>query len=130
MSGKINPQSALITVGFLVGAYLVYRITGAASETIDKVVDSFTSTGENLGERVFDFFHPDPVGETTFYTVEFPGPIGDGQRHSVPARSVNADGIFIQGPSWGDGKPVPVQMRRRWRIMIGRESGLKVARPA
>lgn len=130
MTGKINAQSALVTVGFLVGAYLVYRITSAASETVDKVVDSLTNTGSKVGERVFDFFHPDVVGESVFYTVEFPGPVGDGKRHSVPSRSVNSDGVFVLGPTWGDGKPTPLQMRRRWRIMVARGTGLKYAQTA
>lgn len=129
MAGKINLQSALVTVGFLVGAYLVYRVTNAAYAAADKVVDKLTETGAKAGSGLYDLFHPDVVGETVFYTVQFPGPLGDGQRHSVPSRSVNTDGEFIVGPAWGDGKSTPLQMRRRWRIVTDRQTGAKLALP-
>lgn len=129
MASQISPQSALITIGVIVGAYLVYRVTGAAYAAADKVVDKLTQTGEKIGSGVYDFFHPDVVGETIFYTVQFPGPVGDGLKHSVPSRSVNTDGVFIVGPTWGDGKATPLQMRRRWRIVVDRSTGLKLARP-
>lgn len=129
MASKINLQSALVTVGFLVGAYLVYRITGAAYQAADAVVDKLTDTGSKIGSGVYDFFHPDVVGESVFYTVGFPKPVGDAQKHAVPSRSVAEDGTFVLGPTWGNGQATPLQMRRRWRIVVDRSTGAKVAQP-
>lgn len=95
------------------GAVLAYRFYSDAKGAL-------TTAGEAIGSGLFDFFHPDQLGETTFYIVTFP----DGVKHSVPSRSVDANGLFTNknlAPNYaGDGK--------RYRILVA-TNGTRTAFP-
>jgi hypothetical protein len=127
---SLNAQNLIVLAAITAGAYFAYRLFNVASDTAKKVADTLTETGGAIGSGLYDLFHPDTTGETTFYIVNFKAPVGDGMRHSVPASTVNKDGVFLLGPTWGDGKPTPLQMRRKWRIIVDRATGAKVATPA
>jgi hypothetical protein len=126
---KMDAKSLVVLAAISAGAYIAYRLFNVASDAAKKVADTLTETGGAIGSKVFDLFHPNQVGETLFYSVTFSGPVGDGQRHSVPSSAVTSDGVFLLGPTWGDGKPTPLQMRRRWRIKVDRSTGAKYADP-
>jgi hypothetical protein len=88
-----------------VALYAVNQLTGIGKN----IAGGFRNAGEALGSKLFDLFHPNPVGETLYYTVEFP----DGRRHSIPSGTVNADGVFTwvgNSVQQGDG--------RRYRLLI------------
>jgi len=76
-----------------VGAYFIFKLVSFGSAAA-KVL---TTTGEAVGSGLYDFFHRDPLGETTYYLVRFP----DGSRHSVASRSVDNSGLF---KNTGDGR--------------------------
>lgn len=105
----------LITIGVVaVGAYFVYRAIQEAANVKDKLAD----VGSAIGSGLFDFFHPDQVGETIFYSVTFPKlPIGDGQRHAVPSRSVSSQGQFTLPAFFGS---------KRWQLLVDK-NGMKYA---
>ena len=105
----------LITIGVVViGAYFIYRAIQEVADVKDKLAD----VGSAIGSGLFDFFHPDQVGETIFYSVTFPkSPVGDGQRHAVPSRSVNAQGQFVLSQFFG---------QTRWQLLKGKD-GMKYA---
>lgn len=73
-----------------------------------------TGAGQIIGGKVYDLFHPSPVGETLFYTVTFP----NGTRHSVPSSSVNTQGQFTYS--------LPPLAPRRWQLLQDAK-GFKIA---
>lgn len=97
------------------GGYYLYRKAA-------DVVKVFRNAGEALGSGLFDLFHPDPVGETLFYTVLFP----DGQRHAVPSRAVANDATFVNrnlSPNYpGDG--------RKYKIIVDKTKASGVNKTA
>ena len=112
---KFSDVKDVAIVGALAaGVYLLTRATS-------KVADALTDAGSAIGSGLYDFFHPDQLGETTFYVVTFP----DGQRHSVPASKVDSSGVFLNqnlAPTYaGDGK--------RYRIVVSKANGTRSAFP-
>jgi hypothetical protein len=105
----------VLTIGVVaIGVYFVYRAIQEMADVKDKLAD----VGSAIGSGLFDFFHPDQVGETIFYSVTFPkSPIADGQRHAVPSRSVNAQGQFTLPQFFGS---------TRWQLLKGKD-GMKYA---
>lgn len=72
-----------------VGGYVVYRILS------DRLGNALESVGSAIGSGLFDLFHRNQVGETLFYTVQFPpAPLADGQKHAVPSSTVDKEGRF------------------------------------
>lgn len=109
-----NAKDIAIMAGIGVGIYVAFQLLDAGK----KAKDALNSAGEAIGSGLYDFFHPDTVGETVYYTVTFPPrPIGDGQRHAVPSRSVNANGVFTLPQFFG---------AQRWQIVVGKD-GFKYA---
>lgn len=98
----MNTRDTILLIGVAGAALFVWH---TFTKTKDKILSLLDSAGSAVGSGLFDLFHPDPVGETTFYLVTFP----DGVRHSVPSRSVNAKGIF-QLPSFYGNK--------RWQLLV------------
>jgi hypothetical protein len=97
--------------------YYAWKLKDKGKEALDAARLSVT-------DAVFEFFHPDAVGETLFYNVRFP----DGATHAVPSRAVDRNGVFLNrnlSPQYkGDGK--------RYRILVdtSKPTGInKVARP-
>lgn len=62
-------------------AVAIYYLTRGAKS----VSNALTSTGETIGSTLYDWFNPNPVGETLFYTVIFP----DGSKHAIPSGAVS-----------------------------------------
>lgn len=91
------------------GAYLAYRLVSGA---LGKVGETLTQTGQQIGEGLFNFFNPDPLGETVYYLPTFP----DGQKHSIGSREVAQNGTFSYGGA-------------RWQMKVN-ASGKKYAVPA
>lgn len=110
-------SDTVITVAAIgIGAYALYQ----AIQGLSNVKDKLASVGEAIGSGLFTLFHPDPVGETLFYTVTFPAsPIGDGQRHAVPSRSIDMNGRFILQEFFG---------LKRWQLLTGKD-GKRYAAP-
>lgn len=92
---KILTWGAIGVVG-----YLALEVMGFLKSAKDTVTDF----GGSIGRGLYDWFHPDTVGEKIMYTVRFP----DGVFHSVPSLSVGNDGTFTNKGSppfyVGDGK--------------------------
>jgi hypothetical protein len=115
---KLGDIKDVALLAALLGAgYAAYRIAGKGKESLDAARLAVT-------DAVFEFFHPDAVGETLFYTVRFP----DGATHAVPSRAVDRNGVFTNrnlSPQYaGDGK--------RYRILVdtSKPAGInKVAQP-
>lgn len=86
---------AIIGVG-----YIVLKTLGL----ISSAKEALTETGGAIGRSVYDWFHPDTVGEKINYTVKFP----DGSFHTVGSLTVGNDGTFTNkgAPPFyvGDGK--------------------------
>lgn len=112
---KLGDVKDVAIVGAVLGG--LYLLTRAGS----KAAEALTSAGEAIGSGLYDFFHPNQVGETTFYVVTFP----DGSRHSVPASAVDSSGVFLNknlSPTYaGDGK--------RYRIVVSKIDGTRSAFP-
>lgn len=93
----IKNLGIVAALGF--GAYALYTTLNAARKGL-------TTVGDAIGSGLYDFFHPNEMGETKFFLVTFP----DGQRHSIPASYIDASGIFVNKPDpnnptyKGDGK--------------------------
>jgi len=68
------------------GAVVIYK----AFQGIAAVGSVLTSTGSAIGSGLYDFLHPNEMGETTFFLVIFP----DGVRHAVPSKSISPNGVF------------------------------------
>ena len=90
------------------GLYLAWKTYSGLSAAADVLAN----TGSAIGSGLYDFFHPDAVGETLFYTVNFP----DGSRHSVPSSVVAGDGWFRNAhltPNYaGDGRTYRIVKRK------------------
>lgn len=76
-------KDIVIILAIGVAAYYLKDILAGAGSKLKEI-------GENVGGTVYDFFHPDELGTTTFYTVTFP----DGARHSIGSKAVRGDGTF------------------------------------
>lgn len=74
----------------------VLGVAFIVARTFSKVTGSLTTFGEAIGSGLYDYFHPDPVGNVVYYVVRFP----NGDKHSVPANTVASDGTFTNK---GDG---------------------------
>lgn len=104
-------SDTLFIVGAIgIGAYFIYEAVQKAVAVREKL----QNVGEAIGSGLFDFFHPDPVGETTFYIPTFP----DGTRHSVPSRSVNSRGQFILTQFYGS---------QVWQLLTSKSDGKRYA---
>jgi hypothetical protein len=108
---KLGKADNLLVWGMvIVGGLVAYKLFDWGK----KGVAALNEFGEAAGGAVYEFFHPDTVGEMLFYTVKFP----DGQFHAVPSRSVDSSGIFTNSnlsPFYaGDGK--------RYRIMVDKKA--------
>lgn len=79
-----NKTLNLLLIG--AGIYALSLIMGVAR----KIPDALTSVGEAIGSGLYEFIHPNAVGETRFLLVTFP----DGQRHSVPSSTVGSNARF------------------------------------
>jgi hypothetical protein len=108
----VKKETALLLgLGGVLAYYLVQKLRGAA--------EVLTKTGEAIGSGLYDVFHPDPVGEVTFYIVRFP----DGALHSIPSRAVASDGTFI---NTGDGRQYKGD-GKRYKLLTDRTTGARVA---
>jgi len=111
----VNFEKILTWGAIGVGLYLGLKVVGLIEDTGSVL----KSSGEAIGSGLFDFFHPDAAGETLYYNVMFP----NGQRHAVPSRAVDSNGIFRNSnlsPNYaGDGL--------RYRIMVRKSDGAKSA---
>ena len=91
----IKDIGTLVLIG--VGIYAIYSLTHKAPDKLKEI-------GEGLGEALFDFFHPDPVGETYYFTVTFP----DTSKHAIARSQVTSDRTFVNSGNGlnydGDGK--------------------------
>lgn len=92
---KVKDTIELALLGVL--AYMVYLFVKKAPDLPEQI-------GSKIGETLFDFFNPNPVGETVYFTVTFP----DNSRHAI-ARSQVSDGrTFVNSGNGinyaGDGK--------------------------
>lgn len=65
-----------------VAGFWLYRKVTSVPEALARV-------GESASAAVFEFFHPNAVGETLFYTVNF-----SNGRHAIPASTVDSQGRF------------------------------------
>lgn len=104
------------------GLFLAYKVVSGVVTVAGAGAKALTSTGEAIGSGLYDMFHKDPVGDATYYIVQFP----DGQRHQVPSRSVDSSGLFKNS---GDGY-VYQGDGRTYRLVVERATGNKVAVPA
>lgn len=111
----VNFEKILTWGAIGAGLYLALKVVGL----IQSAGSVLTTTGSAIGTGLYDFFHPDTFGESLYYNVMFP----DGQRHAVPSRSVNSDGLFRNSnlsPQYaGDG--------RMYRILVRKSDGAKSA---
>lgn len=99
------------TTGVNFEKYLTWAAIGGIGYLVLKTIglfksasDVLTSAGSAAGGAVYEWLHPNAVGETIFYTARFP----DGSFHTVPSLSVASDGTFTNKGSpplyVGDGK--------------------------
>lgn len=108
----MDKKTALfLGLGGVLAFYVIQKLRGAG--------EVLTKTGEAIGSGLYDVFHPDPVGEVTYYVVRFP----DGALHSVPSRSVSASGYFT---NTGDGRQYKGD-GLRYKLLTDRTTGARVA---
>lgn len=98
----MNTTDTVLLIGVAGAAWFVWREFNKKKEKVLSLLDTLSTA---IGSGLFDLFHPDPVGETTFYMVTFP----DGQRHSVPSRTVSTKGVFTLPNFYGS---------TRWQLLI------------
>lgn len=89
----------LITIGVAAGiGYALYRwidsIGGFVKKAGSTAAAAVEETGGAIGRTIYDLFHPSQVGESLYYTVDFPDL---GGRHSVASGNVDASGRFLYG---------------------------------
>jgi hypothetical protein len=73
--------------------YLALQAIGLVKSGVDAVSaakGALNTAGGAIGRTVYDWFHPNQIGESVFYIVRFP----DGFFHSVPSLSVDGQGVF------------------------------------
>jgi len=107
---KLNSKDVLLIGALSAGFYFIYRAIVEAANVKDKLAD----VGSAVGSGLFDFFHPDQVGETIFYIPTFP----DGTKHAVPSRSVNGNGQFVLTQFYGS---------QRWQLLTNKKNGKRYA---
>jgi len=111
----VNFEKILTWGAIGAGLYLALQVVGL----IKGAGSVLTDTGSAIGSGLYDLFHRDPLGETTFYVVTFP----DGVNHSIPSRAIDNSGLFKNtgnGVNYaGDG--------RDYRVMIRKTDGRRVA---
>ena len=99
-------------------------VAGGALVVVGKVLTigasvkgALTSVGSAIGTGLYDYLHPNELGETVFAILIFP----DGQKHSVPASKISASGTFVAknlSPQYpGDG--------RTYRVLVDKSDRLK-----
>jgi hypothetical protein len=111
----VNFEKILTWGAIGAGLYLAFKVLGLVNSS----KDALAAAGGAIGSGLYDLFHRDPLGETTFYVVTFP----DGANHSIPSRSIDNAGLFKNSGNgvnyFGDGKT--------YRIMIRKSDGRRVA---
>lgn len=102
--GTTQTQDYVLLALLALGGYVIYQIVqgvkatgaavGAAASAVGRGVQTaYTTTTDALGSGLYSLFGPDDakaLGSMTYLMVNFP----DGLRHSVPANTVNASGLF------------------------------------
>jgi hypothetical protein len=86
---KTRDVVILAGLGGLVAWFVVSKIKGAGAA----VLNAPAALGSKIGLTLYDWIHPDTVGESLYYMVTFP----DGARHSIASHTVDSSGRF----SWG-----------------------------
>jgi hypothetical protein len=85
--GGVNLEKFAVYAALAFALYSVYKVYRGTKA----VTDALHNAGSAAGSAIFDWFHPDQVGETIFYTVQFP----DGSKHAIASRAVGSDGGFL-----------------------------------
>ncbi len=97
-----------LTWGAIIGVgYVALKALGF----IGSVKSGLNEFGSAVGTTLYDWFHPNEVGEKLFYIVRFP----DGQFHSVPSLTVANDGTFTNKGT----PPLYIGDGKVYRIAIG-----------
>lgn len=98
-----------------IGFALYYFLPKLIAQGAQQGLKALNSVGSALGTGLYDLIHPNELGETTFYMVNFP----NGSRHSIPSSQVNAKGQFRYAL-------VP-EVEKTWQLMKDVKTGMRVA---
>lgn len=80
-----DAKDVALAAAVAAGAYLLYKAVNVAAD----IPEALSNAGSAVGNSVYDFFHPNEMGETLFYTVNF-----SNGRHAIPSSTVDAAGLF------------------------------------
>jgi hypothetical protein len=106
----MKTDTVLIVGAVGIGLYVIAQ----AVKGLGNIKDTLNDAGAAIGSGLFNLFHPDPVGETLYYTPTFP----DGRRHAVPSRSVSRNGQFTLPEFYGP---------QRWLLLTSKQDGKRYA---
>jgi hypothetical protein len=73
------------------GALAVWFVSKKLGAAGQAVLNAPAALGSKIGISLYDWIHPNTVGESVFYVVTFPG----GARHAVASGDVAAGGGFM-----------------------------------
>ena len=92
-------------------------LVGKALSVGAAVKNALTNVGSAIGTGLYDYLHPNELGDTVFAILIFP----DGLKHSVPASRISSSGTFVAknlSPQYpGDG--------RTYRVLVDKSDRLK-----